>query len=388
MVLLSAPFDSAAAAPPRPPLRPFAQTGGAAALVVALGAASEMLGAAPAGLGRALATGAAHGGLIGLGWLLATSGAPGWSGPVVRLGVAMTLASVAARLVPWGALAFALMPLLLLLEVRRRPALRALGLVGCRPRHSLAGLAAGGFLGAHLLITASLTFGHRAHTSSLAAYALALAYDVGANALSAEWLFRGAVFSWRGRARSSTWAWSDWSCAPSGPGAEACCPVTSQGSRSSPPTGLSRHDRVAAWAGGSAVRSHGPHGSGRGFRPPPSLPGSDGLGGAGVGDGRRRPRRRARRPAACARRPARGRASGDHLADARRAALPRLAGADRPPRRISRGRRTRTRRAPERGPGHPAPAGRAGSARGRADGCRPGAALHARSASRRAAGRR
>src|SRR6266446_6851040 len=122
MVLLSAPFDSAAAAPPRPPLRPFAQTGGAAAL----GAASEMLGAAPAGLGRALATGAAHGGLIGLGWLLATSGAPGWSGPDVRLGVAMTLASLAARLVPWGALAFALMPVLLLLEVRRRPALRAL----------------------------------------------------------------------------------------------------------------------------------------------------------------------------------------------------------------------------------------------------------------------
>lgn len=204
MVLLSAPFDSAAAAPPRPPLRPFAQTGGAAALVVALGAASEMLGAAPAGLGRALATGAAHGGLIGLGWLLATSGAPGWSGPVIRLGVAMTLASLAARLVPWGALAFALMPLLLLLEVRRRPALRALGLVGCRPRHALAGLAAGGFLGAHLLITASLTFGHRAHTSSLAAYALALAYDVGANVLSAEWLFRGAVFSWCWR-RSSFW---------------------------------------------------------------------------------------------------------------------------------------------------------------------------------------
>ena len=46
--------------------------------------------------------------------------------------------------------------------------------------------------------------GHRAHTSSLAAYAHALAYDVGANALSAEWLFRGAVFSWCWR-RSSFW---------------------------------------------------------------------------------------------------------------------------------------------------------------------------------------
>jgi len=204
MRLLSAPFDPAAAAPPRAPLRPFGETGGVAALVVGLGAVSEMLGAVPTGLGRALAMGAAHAGLIGLGWLLATGGAPGWTGPVIRLGVVMTLASVAARLVPWGALAFALMPLLLLLEARRRPALRALGLVGCRPRHALAGLAAGSFLGAHLLITASLTFGHRAHTSSLAAYALALAYDVGANALSAEWLFRGAVFSWCWR-RSSFW---------------------------------------------------------------------------------------------------------------------------------------------------------------------------------------
>lgn len=204
MLLLSAPFDPAAAAPPRPPLRPFARTGAAAALVVGLGAAAEMIGAAPAGLGRALATGAAHGGLIGLGWLLATGGAPGWADPVVRLAAVMTLASVAARLVPWGALAFAPIPLFLVFEARRRPALRALGLAGCRPRHALAGMAAGGFVGMHLLITASLTFGHRAHVGSLAAYAGALAYDVGANALSAEWLFRGAVFSWCWR-RSSFW---------------------------------------------------------------------------------------------------------------------------------------------------------------------------------------
>ncbi len=168
MLLLSAPFDPAAAAPPRSPLRPFGQTGAAAALVVGLGAGAEMLGAAPAGLGRALATGAAHGGLLGLGWLLATGAAPGWSGPVVRLGVIMTLVSVAARIVPWGAGGFALMPLLLLFEAHRRPALRGLGMVLCRPRHALVGLAAGGFLGAHLLITASLTFGHRVHSSSLA----------------------------------------------------------------------------------------------------------------------------------------------------------------------------------------------------------------------------
>jgi len=69
---------------------------------------------------------------------------------------------------------------------------------------ALAGVAAGGFLGAHVLITAALTFGHRAYTGSLAAYGAALAYDLGANVLSAEWLFRGAIFSWGWR-RFSFW---------------------------------------------------------------------------------------------------------------------------------------------------------------------------------------
>lgn len=196
MLMLSASFDPAAVASPRLPIRAFARTGAAATLVVAAGAAAEALGAVPAGLGRALAMGAVHAGLIGLGWVLATGGAPGWPGPVTRLGVAMTLVTVAARLTPWGAVAFGLMPLLLLIEAHRVPALRALGIGGCRPRHVVAGLAAGAFLGAHVLITASFTFGHRVHVGSLAAYAGALGYDVGANVLSAEWLFRGAVFSW------------------------------------------------------------------------------------------------------------------------------------------------------------------------------------------------
>jgi len=204
MLLLSAPFDPAAVAPPRPPLRPFAHAGAAAALVVGLGAATETLGVGPAGLGRALATGAAHGFLLALGWMLAPGAAPGSAGPVAGLGVAMTLATVVARLVPWGALALLLMPVMLLMTASRRPALRTLGVVGCRPRHALAGLAAGGFLGLHLLITASRTLGYRVHSGSLSAYAGALAYDVGANVLSAEWVFRGAVFSWCWR-RFSFW---------------------------------------------------------------------------------------------------------------------------------------------------------------------------------------
>ena len=204
MLLLSAPFDPTAVTSPRPALPALARTGGVAAVVVGIGAVAEMVGVPPAGLGRALAMGAVHAGLIGLGWVLATGAAPGWAGPVVRLGAATALAPVVARLIPWGALGFVVVPILLLIEAHRRPALRALGLMACRPRHALAGVAAGGFLGAHILITAALTFGHRAYTSSLAAYGAALAYDLGANVLSAEWLFRGAIFSWGWR-RFSFW---------------------------------------------------------------------------------------------------------------------------------------------------------------------------------------
>lgn len=199
MLLLSAPFEPGAAAPPRWPAGAYAPVVGAVALVAAGGLGLEWLGAGPAGFGRALASGAIHGGWLALGWLLATGAAPGWSGPVLRLGGTMVVASIVARLGPLGPLAFLLVPVVLLVEVRGRPRLRATGLGGARPSHALAGITLGAFLGAHLLVTASRTFGYRLQTSGLSAYLGALAYDVGANALTAEWLFRGAVFSllWR-----------------------------------------------------------------------------------------------------------------------------------------------------------------------------------------------
>ncbi len=200
MLLLSAPFAPGAPAPPRQaPGRASAQIGGAVALLEAGGLGLQWLGARPAALGHAVASGAIHGGLLALGWLVATGAAPGWTGPVVRLGAALILASVASRFAPWGPLAFLLMPVLLLVEARRAPRLRAMGLGGARLSHALAGLALGAFLGAHLLVTASRTFGYRLQSSGLPGYLGDVAYDVGANALSAEWLFRGAVFSflWR-----------------------------------------------------------------------------------------------------------------------------------------------------------------------------------------------
>jgi hypothetical protein len=199
MRLLSTPFEPGALSPPRGPAGAYGQVGGAVALLVAAGLGTQWVGVAPFALGHAVASGAVHGGLLALGWLLATDAAPGWSGPVVRLGGAMVLASIAARLHPLGPLAFLLMPGLLLLEAWRAPRLQAIGIGRARPIHALAGLAIGGFLGAHLLVTASRTFGYRLHAADLPAYLSAVAYDAGANALSAEWVFRGAVFSmlWR-----------------------------------------------------------------------------------------------------------------------------------------------------------------------------------------------
>jgi hypothetical protein len=199
MLLLSVPFEPGAAAPARRPTRPYAEVAGAVALVVAGGLGLDWLRAWPAGLGHALASGAVHAGWLTLSWLLATGGAPGWRGPSLRLGGTLIGASVAARLGSAGPLAYLLVPVVLVVEARGHPALRAIGLGPARPAQALAGLGLGAFLGAHLLVTASRTFGYRLQTGGLSAYLAALAYDAGANALSAEWLFRGAVFSllWR-----------------------------------------------------------------------------------------------------------------------------------------------------------------------------------------------
>ena len=197
MLLLSARFEPSAVAPRRPRLSAYVLPTLAAAVVVAAGLTIETLGASWAGFGHGLATGAVHGGLLAIGWLVGTEGV-GWRGPAARCAAATLLAGIAAGVSPWGALAFLLVPGVLIHETRGHAAMRAIGICGARPAHLLAAVAAGSFLGLHLLLTASRTFGYRLHASP-AAYASALAYDIGANVLSAEWLFRGALFTawWR-----------------------------------------------------------------------------------------------------------------------------------------------------------------------------------------------
>jgi hypothetical protein len=161
------------------------------------------------GLGHAVASGMVHEGFLAAGWILALQGQRGWAGPSLRGGVALVVASVGARLSPAGAVAYLLVPLVIARDATVCQArLERIG--WCHSRETRApfvGAASGVFLGLHLLFAASLMLGYRVEAPDARRYLAAVAYDVGANALTAEWLFRGAIFStlWR--------RWSFWPAA-------------------------------------------------------------------------------------------------------------------------------------------------------------------------------
>jgi hypothetical protein len=201
MELLQVPFEREEVRPATTDaLRSLALVATGLLAAVALApAAGAMLGAGP-GAVRAIQGAAVHGGFIAMGFVVAFEGTPAWRGPALRLAVALLVAFVASRWEPWGCLAFLGVPILLLREVRVHEALGRTGRAGLpSPRLALLGAASGAFLGGHLLVSASMTFGHPVRPPAVGAYLAALMYDVGASALSAEWLFRGALFShwWR-----------------------------------------------------------------------------------------------------------------------------------------------------------------------------------------------
>ena len=200
MDLLTATFD-----PARPAVRPALLRGlatvvGGMAAALPLAAALERLGGPGVDAGRALGGAAVHGGVVAFGWLIALEARPGWAAPALRLGGVALLAFLAARMSPWGSLALWAMPVALLLEARRRPELARIGLGWPRQgRAVLIGAVAGAFLGTHLLLAATRTLGYPVGVAGAAAYVALVSYDGGANAVSSEWLFRGALFShwWR-----------------------------------------------------------------------------------------------------------------------------------------------------------------------------------------------
>jgi hypothetical protein len=107
----------------------------------------------------------------------------------------LALAAWAAAHSVLGPVAY-LAPVLWVVWLTRRGRLVDLGL-GARVsgRALLAGAAIGALLGAHLLVSASRTFGLHARLDHAAEVLGAVAYDVGANVLAAECFFRGALFN-------------------------------------------------------------------------------------------------------------------------------------------------------------------------------------------------
>jgi hypothetical protein len=209
MRLLSGPFETERAARAPSIARPLATVAASAALGVGAGLAAETWLSAAGGIGHALASASLHAGFLAVGWVVALDGREGWRGPALRGAAALVLAALAARVSPAGALAYLLVPLVLARDAGAWR--RSLERIGWRlphaPRAILLGAAAGTFLGLHLIIAASLTLGYAVSVPDGGRYLAALAYDVGVNALTAEWLFRGAIFSalWR--------RWSFWPAA-------------------------------------------------------------------------------------------------------------------------------------------------------------------------------
>ena len=200
MDLLTAPFEATRRRAPAAVWRPFVAVSAIMLAVVGTGRLLVLQGGALADLGVAFEGAGVHGGFIAQGLVIALAGQGAWAGSALRVAAMLLAGFLLGRLAPWGSLLLAATPLVLLQECRRYPILSRIGaLEPVRPGSLTIGFAVGAFLGAHLLITASLTFGYAVSVAGASAFAAAVAYDVGANALSAEWLFRGTLFShwWR-----------------------------------------------------------------------------------------------------------------------------------------------------------------------------------------------
>ena len=131
----------------------------------------------------------AHGALLGIAvaWTARTARVQTWL-PAALLVAAGALGALGLP----GLLGYALLPLWLVWLARD-------GRVGwLRPAPAasiLSGALLGAVLGAHMLVGATLTLGHRISVPEVAALLPWLAYDVGANVPAGEGFFRGALFA-------------------------------------------------------------------------------------------------------------------------------------------------------------------------------------------------
>jgi hypothetical protein len=172
------------------------------ALIAALGgtwlAISWLAGVGwlPGAIVRVVALTAMHGSLlaVALAWAEVDSGGRLPPGSLAIM-VLLVGAGALATLDPRAAFALAGAPVwLAILAVRGH--LTALGLgPGVPLRPMLVGASIGALLGGHLLFSAAQTLGYPLRGGAWPALLVAWAYDLGANVISAECFFRGALFN-------------------------------------------------------------------------------------------------------------------------------------------------------------------------------------------------
>lgn len=196
MDALTRPFEAGRS--PHGPVLPF--PGWLLLPLAGVGVAALLSGPVLGAPARVLGVVGCHGGLLAASLAAAWDGRTGWGGPAAALATAFLLAGSAANWSPWGGLAYLLPPVALAHVAWRHAEGGRLGLVPPPWQGLAAGLAAGSFLGAHLLLSASRTLGYPVGGRPLGAYLGDVLYDAGANVLSAECFFRGTLFDrWQRR---------------------------------------------------------------------------------------------------------------------------------------------------------------------------------------------
>ena len=151
----------------------------------------------PSAVAEVVALTATHGGLlaVALAWGAADAGVRLPQGSAAITVVLVAAGAMVGTLHEWGGLALMATPLWLgWLAVRGR--LRGLGLGRGNPvRPIVVGGIIGALLGGHLLFSASQTLGYPLRTGGWLILLTRWAYDLGANVVSAEFFFRGALFN-------------------------------------------------------------------------------------------------------------------------------------------------------------------------------------------------
>jgi hypothetical protein len=155
-----------------------------------LAAILEQAGTLPAMIARPIRLAAGHAVMlaIAMGWAGAARFAPAVAG--IAAG-----ATLLAHATPAGAILY-LSPALLIAHLTRRGHLARAGLgVACSWRAVAGGALVGALLGGHLIVSGSLTFGHRPTFVVAPALLGAIAYDVGLQVPATELFLRGAIFN-------------------------------------------------------------------------------------------------------------------------------------------------------------------------------------------------